>query len=182
MVSRLLLACLVAALLSGCATSNTPSSTLSTTADGTLSGSAPPSIPGTAPAAPAVHTVALHLTADGRLDDAPPAAGGVTVGFAPSGFAGEAPIATFTGAPVSRPVQVTQEVRATLWVEADLPMPSNQMFDLGLWVGSARATPLFAAAKLPAPAVAPGTPVRFDLRLPFGDLAPLVLAAGDSFV
>lgn len=174
---------LVAAALAGCAAPSDPSATATTPASttGSLGGGAGgPSRNGTQAAAPAIHARTLYFTTDGSLDLRLPPAGSVPLTFPPTVLATGFSPAEFASDPFARPAQVAADVQATLWVEADAPMPSNQQFDVGIWVGGTRSTPLFAAATLPAPAVAPGAPIRFDLRLPFGTLAPVVLAAGDT--
>jgi hypothetical protein len=124
-------------------------------------------------------TQELYLDTQMRLQATRPEAGDVPV---PGGFdsSGQVQFLRFQGPPVAAPATLPgPTAQLTLFVRAELPVPSNQQFDLAAWLGTTRGMPLFDFATYPAAANLPGT-FRLDLEFGWGSLAPPVLAAGDA--
>lgn len=172
---------MIVALLAGCAEDTTPGSDRAPEPTPTLEAPGPGEPPVEAEPGLANETT-FYFTEDGGLAIEAPEAGAITLGASPAGLvAGDFKLIDLQGAPAEAPYWFeTAAVDVTVWVRSDVPLASNQLFDVAVWGGTTRSMPLFTFDTFPGGALAPDVATEMTFRLEFDDLMDLYVPVEDA--
>jgi hypothetical protein len=122
----------------------------------------------------------LHLTTDGRLTPQPADAGAMAVGLPVQQFATGVRGLVFVGETFSSPALLPPlAMTVVLNLRFDAPAVSNGGFDVGAWAGTTTTLPLGTFSAV-APVVAPGTTMRVEFTLEWGDQVGVHVPAGEA--